>query len=53
VKGEWMIDQHILSGDDLELSFMVKHPDFLGDERWTSMEKKRHIKTTEKLRSHI
>ncbi len=39
--GEWMIDQRIPTGDDLDLSFIVKHPDLLGDSRWTSMSKKR------------
>ena len=38
--GEWFIDQRIPTGDDLELSFIVKHPKNLGDERWTSMVKK-------------
>ena len=46
--GEWFTDQRIPDGDDLELSFIVKHPDFLSDEYWESLEKKntslKHLK---------
>lgn len=38
--GNWSLDQRIPEGDDLSLSFIVKHPDFLGDKHWTPMGKK-------------
>lgn len=37
--GDWIADQRIPIGDDLEFSFIVKHPDFMGSDEWIPMTK--------------